>query len=68
MRRLIAAALAGLFALSLTVAAGCSDKKKTEIPDKQIDVPKNDPIPSSGGGGKGGKQTLGTGAPPSSAQ
>ena len=62
------AGLAGLFALCLAAAAGCSDnKKKTEIPDKQIDVPKNDPTPAGGGGAKGGKQQ-GTGTPPSSAQ
>jgi hypothetical protein len=68
MRRLIKAGLAGLFALSITAAAGCSDnKKKTEIPEKQIDMPKTDPTPA-GGGSKGGKQPVGTGAPPSSDQ
>jgi hypothetical protein len=66
MRRLIGAGLACLFALSIATAIGCSDnKKKTEIPDKQVDPPKIDPTPA--GGGKGGKQ-VGTGAPPSSAQ
>jgi hypothetical protein len=66
MRRLIGAGLAGLFALSIMASMGCSDdKKKTEIPDNQVELPKESPVPV---GGKGGKGLQPGGPPPSSDQ
>jgi hypothetical protein len=51
MRRLIAAGAAGLLALSVVGLIGCGPDKKTVIPEKQMELPKEGPTPV--GGGKG---------------
>ena len=48
MRRLFTAGLAGLFLLSTAGLLGCGPEKKTVVPDKQIELPKEGPSPAGG--------------------
>ena len=53
MRKMLVAAVTGLFVLAVLAPIGC-DSKSVKTPDKVIDTPKEGPKAAGGGGGGAG--------------
>lgn len=55
MRRILVAVLIGLFLVTTAAMTGCGSREKAQIPEKEIELPKEGPTPVGVPSGAPGK-------------